>query len=117
MFKLNEPLKINTKDGNIDVLELEITKEKLTAEIIIRAEREFLANSGIYPTTGMEDSKDYIAYIIAKMCGYKYEDIIKINGVDFVKISKIVRGFFGRSELEEMLAKVSEELSGSLERK
>lgn len=112
MFKLNKPLVIRTSEGNKEVTELDISQEKLTADVLIRAEREFLANSGLYPMTGMEDSKDYIAHIVAKMCSYKYDDIIQMNGVDFIRISKEVRGFFGKSGFQEILEKLSEESLG-----
>lgn len=102
-------MKIVLTNENENIKEIEIIKEKFTAGAILDSEKEFLMTGGIYPQTGMEDSKDYCLMVASKMNKVSYDKLKEIlTGEELIKISKEIRGFFGRTVLEELIHEFSE---------
>lgn len=103
-MKLEKPFKIKKGEEEIEVKELKIDSEQFTASVIIRGEKEFLMTGGIFPSVGMEYSREFLLCIASKMLGYRIEDLEdNLSGADFIKLTNTVRGLFNGTELENLI--------------
>lgn len=99
-MKLLNPIKI----GDTDITEVDISKEKFTANVIIQSEKEFLVTGGVFPSGAMEDSRDYLIHVAAKMLHYRADDLKdKLSGEDLINITNMIKGFFGGSVLNNLI--------------
>ena len=111
-MKLLKPLVIERFGGEKrTITEVVLNKEKFTADVIIRAEQNFLKQGFDYPITGMESVRGYQACVLCELLDLRPEELNSMAGEDFIKLTNMVKGFFGKSvleQLQEMLEKDKE---------
>lgn len=102
-MKLLKPLAIERFGKEKEtIIEIEIKKEKFTAGVILKAEHNFLINGGTYPVGEMEGSRAFLTYVLAEMEDLRYEELEKLAGIDLIKLTDEIKGFFGTSALEKL---------------
>lgn len=94
MIKLKKPLKIRKNGEVTEATEIEIKAEDFTGTAIIAGERAFLYSQGIFPTNGMEESRDFLAYVACQILSCRYEDFLELGGEDFLKITDVIKNFY-----------------------
>lgn len=102
-MKLSKPLIIGIGDSQTTISEINIKKEDFTAGVIIESEKEFLLSGGIFAKGEMESTRAYLGYVAAKIIKCKPEDLEKLPGTDFIKITNVIKGFFDGSDLETLM--------------
>ncbi|MGL5639856.1 MAG: hypothetical protein ACRCW7_11070 [Cetobacterium sp.] len=103
-MKLKNPFLIKIGEEEKNFAELDLTKEKFTASVIIKAEKEFLVTGGVFPSGSMEDSRAYLLCVAAKMLGFRTEDLEeKLSGEDFIAVTDVIKGFYGGTGLNALL--------------
>lgn len=106
-MKLSKPLVIKRFGGEKRTIEeIVIKKEQITAGIIIKAEQALLANGGFFPSGDMESSKSFQAYILAELLDMRYDEVLEMEGQDFLELSNILQGFLGNSVLKQFQAAI-----------
>lgn len=111
-MKLSKPLVIQRFGGEEKTItEIELKKEQLTAEIIIKAEQRFLNKGMAYPTTGLEETRGYQACVLCELLELRDEEINQMSGEDFLELTNKIKGFFGKSVLEKLQEILSEKQS------
>lgn len=106
-FNLKKPLIISGDKETEEIKEIEISDDKLTAEIILEAEQKFLRDGGIYPVDEIQGSRKYLAYVLSEATNISYKDLSKLNMTDFVNITDYIKGFFGDSGYQKILELLS----------
>lgn len=102
MIKLSKPLIIGSGENKKELLEIEIKKEDFTAKTLIEAEREFLLTGGVFSKGDMEGSRSYLGYVASKIIGCRFEEIENLAGMDYLRITNLIKGFFDGLELENL---------------
>lgn len=99
-MELKKPIKIN----NEEIVRLDLTKEKFTADVIIKAEKEFLVTGGIFPSGAMEDSRAYLLVVAAKMLGVRTDELQEqLSGEDFISVTDVIKGFYNGTGLNALI--------------
>lgn len=97
-------LKLNNSKEEEEIKKLELTKEKFTADVIIRAEKEFLVTGGVFPSGAMEDSRAYLSVVAAKMLGVRADELQeKLSGEDFIAMTDVIKGFYNGTGLNALI--------------
>lgn len=97
-------LKLNNSKEEEEIKKLELTKEKFTADVIIRAEKEFLVTGGVFPSGAMEDSRAYLSVVAAKMLGVRADELQeKLSGEDFIAMTDVIKGFYNGTGLNGLI--------------
>ena len=95
-MELKKPIKIKDEE----ITNLDLTKDKFTADVIIRAEKEFLVTGGVFPSGAMEDSRAYLSVVAAKMLGVRADELQeKLSGEDFIAMTDVIKGFYNGTGL------------------
>lgn len=103
-LKKSIKLKLNNSKEEEEIKELELTKEKFTADVIIRAEKEFLVTGGVFPSGAMEDSRAYLSVVAAKMLGVRADELQeKLSGEDFIAMTDVIKGFYNGTGLNGLI--------------
>ncbi|MGL6169173.1 MAG: hypothetical protein ACRC0Y_12895 [Fusobacteriaceae bacterium] len=103
-MELKDPFLMKIGEDEKKITELSLTKEKFTASVIIKSEKEFLITGGVFPSGSMEDSRAYLLCVAAKMLGFRTEDLEdKLSGEDFIAVTDVVKGFYGGTGLNALL--------------
>lgn len=99
-MELKKSIKI--KDEEITILDL--TKDKFTADVIIRAEKEFLVTGGVFPSGAMEDSRAYLLVVAAKMLDVRTDELQEqLSGEDFISVTDVIKGFYNGTGLNALI--------------
>lgn len=97
-------LKKSIKINNEEITRLDLTKEKFTADVIIKAEKEFLVTGGIFPSGAMEDSRAYLLVVAAKMLGVRTDELQEqLSGEDFISVTDVIKGFYNGTGLNGLI--------------
>lgn len=110
-MKLKNPikLKLNNSKEEEEVKELDLSKEKFTADVIIRAEKEFLITGGVFPSGAMEDSRAYLSVVAAKILGVRADELQeKLSGDDFIAVTDVIKGFYNGTGLNSLIQSILE---------
>ena len=110
-MKLSKPIVIGIGDSQKTISEINIKKEDFTARVIVEAEKKFLLSGGGFAKGEMESTRAYLGYVAAKIIDCKPEDLMKLTGTEYIKITNMIKGFFDGSDLETLM----EILSGKSE--
>lgn len=108
-MKLTTALKYTTgtnETGDLitkEIKEINLSKEKFTAKVLLEAEQSFLRNGGVYPIDGMQNSRKFLTYVVSEMTEIRYDDLLNLNGEDLIRLTDEVKGFFGNSGLEKLM--------------
>ncbi|WP_298066497.1 hypothetical protein [uncultured Cetobacterium sp.] len=103
-LKKSIKLKLNKSKEEEEIKKLELTKEKFTADVIIRAEKEFLVTGGVFPSGAMEDSRAYLSVVAAKMLGVRADELQeKLSGEDFIAMTDVIKGFYNGTGLNGLI--------------
>lgn len=106
-MKLSKPLVIKRFGGEEKTItEVEIKKEKITAGVIIKAEQSLLGNGGFFPTGEIESSKSFQGYVLAEILDIRYEELLEMEGEDFILLSNELQGFLGNTVLKQLQAAI-----------
>ncbi|MEG0516971.1 MAG: hypothetical protein RSB77_04090 [Bacilli bacterium] len=104
-MKLKKPIKIKDEE----ITELALTKDKFTADVIIRAEKEFLVTGGVFPSGAMEDSRAYLSVVAAKILGIRADELQeKLSGEDFIAVTDVIKGFYSGTGLNSLIQSILE---------
>ena len=99
-MELKKPIKIKDKE----IKKLELTKEKFTADVIIRAEKEFLVTGGVFPSGTMEDSRAYLLVVASKMLDVRTDELQEqLSGEDFISVTDVIKGFYNGTGLNALI--------------
>ena len=99
-MELKKPIKIKDEE----ITNLDLTKDKFTADVIIRAEKEFLVTGGVFPSGAMEDSRAYLSVVAAKMLGVRADELQeKLSGEDFIAVTDVIKGFYNGTGLNALI--------------
>lgn len=99
-MELKKPIKIKDEE----IIKLDLTKDKFTADVIIKAEKEFLVTGGIFPSGAMEDSRAYLLTVAAKMSGIRADQLQEqLSGEDFIAITDVIKGFYNGTGLNALI--------------
>ena len=99
-MELKKPIKI--KDD--EITNLDLTKDKFTADVIIRAEKEFLVTGGVFPSGAMEDSRAYLLVVAAKMLNVRTDELQEqLSGEDFISVTDVIKGFYNGTGLNALI--------------
>lgn len=99
-MELKKPIKIKDKE----ITNLDLTKDKFTADVIIRAEKEFLVTGGVFPSGAMEDSRAYLLVVAAKMLNVRTDELQEqLSGEDFISATDVIKGFYNGTGLNALI--------------
>lgn len=99
-MELKKPIKIKDKE----IKKLDLTKEKFTADVIIRAEKEFLVTGGVFPSGAMEDSRAYLLVVASKMLDVRIDELQEqLSGEDFISVTDVIKGFYNGTGLNALI--------------
>lgn len=102
-MKLSKPLVIERFGGEKRTIEeVILNREQFTADIIIRAEQNFLRQGFEYPVGALESMRGYQACVLCELLDLRTEELNKMAGEDFIKLTDTVKGFFGKTVLEQI---------------
>lgn len=97
-------LKKSIKIKDEEITNLDLTKDKFTADVIIRAEKEFLVTGGVFPSGAMEDSRAYLLVVAAKMLGVRTDELQEqLSGEDFISVTDVIKGFYNGTGLNALI--------------
>lgn len=97
-------LKKSIKIKDEEITNLDLTKDKFTADVIIRAEKEFLVTGGVFPSGAMEDSRAYLLVVAAKMLDVRTDELQEqLSGEDFISITDVIKGFYNGTGLNALI--------------
>nr|WP_310786702.1 hypothetical protein [Fusobacterium nucleatum]DAS69962.1 MAG TPA: hypothetical protein [Caudoviricetes sp.] len=112
MTKIKNKIRCKKDDQDIEISEINITKDMLCPKHLLEAEKEFLLMGGIFPQGGMEESKHYLAILATKILGCSYDDLVeKLSGNEFLEVTNQVKGLFDGLGLEALVSKILEKQS------
>lgn len=99
-MELKKPIKIKDKE----IKKLDLAKEKFTADVIIRAEKEFLVTGGVFPSGAMEDSRAYLLVVASKMLDVRIDELQEqLSGEDFISVTDVIKGFYNGTGLNALI--------------
>lgn len=99
-MELKKPIKIKDKE----IKKLDLAKEKFTADVIIRAEKEFLVTGGVFPSGAMEDSRAYLLVVASKMLDVRTDELQEqLSGEDFISVTDVIKGFYNGMGLNALI--------------
>lgn len=99
-MELKKPIKIKDEE----ITNLDLTKDKFTADVIIRAEKEFLVTGGVFPSGAMEDSRAYLLVVAAKMLNVRTDELQEqLSGEDFISVTDVIKGFYNGTGLNALI--------------
>ncbi|MGL5572517.1 hypothetical protein [Cetobacterium sp.] len=99
-MELKKPIKIKDKE----IKKLDLAKEKFTADVIIRAEKEFLVTGGVFPSGAMEDSRAYLLVVASKMLDVRTDELQEqLSGEDFISVTDVIKGFYNGTGLNALI--------------
>lgn len=99
-MELKKPIKIKDEE----ITNLDLTKDKFTADVIIRAEKEFLVTGGVFPSGAMEDSRAYLLVVAAKMLNVRTDELQEqLSGEDFISATDVIKGFYNGTGLNALI--------------
>lgn len=102
-MKLSKPIVIKRFGGEKRVIEeVTLTKEQFTADVIIRSEQSFLNQGFNYPINGLESLRGYQGCVLCELLNLRNDELKNISGEDFIKLTDTIKGFFGKSALEQL---------------
>jgi len=111
-MKIKNKIKCIKNGIEVEIDEINISKEDFTPKSILDAEREFLLTGGIFPQGDMENSRGYLGYVAAKMINCSYDDLVeKLTGREYLEVTNEVKGLFNGVGLESLAAKILENQS------
>nr|DAW75394.1 MAG TPA: hypothetical protein [Caudoviricetes sp.] len=111
-MKIKNKIKCIKNGIEVEIDEINISKEDFTPKSILDAEREFLLTGGIFPQGDMENSRGYLGYVASKMINCSYDDLVeKLTGREYLEITNEVKGLFNGVGLESLAAKILENQS------
>lgn len=103
-LKKSIKLKLNNSKEEEEIKKLELTKEKFTADVIIRAEKEFLVTGGVFPSGAMEDSRAYLLVVASKMLDVRTDELQEqLSGEDFISVTDVIKGFYNGTGLNALI--------------
>ena len=99
-MELKKPIKIKDEE----ITNLDLTKDKFTADVIIRAEKEFLVTGGVFPSGAMEDSRAYLLVVAANMLNVRTDELQEqLSGEDFISVTDVIKGFYNGTGLNALI--------------
>ena len=99
-MELKKSIKIKDKE----IKKLDLAKEKFTADVIIRAEKEFLVTGGVFPSGAMEDSRAYLLVVASKMLDVRADELqAQLSGEDFISVTDVIKGFYNGTGLNALI--------------
>lgn len=99
-MELKKSIKIKDKE----IKKLDLAKEKFTADVIIRAEKEFLVTGGVFPSGAMEDSRAYLLVVASKMLDVRTDELQEqLSGEDFISVTDVIKGFYNGTGLNALI--------------
>ena len=105
-MKIKNKIKCIKNGVEVEIDEINISKENFTPKSILDSEREFLLTGGIFPQGG------YLGYVAAKMINCSYDDLVeKLTGREYLEVTNEVKGLFNGVGLESLAAKILENQS------
>ncbi|WP_336163879.1 hypothetical protein [Fusobacterium polymorphum] len=108
-MKIKNKIKCIKNGVEVEIDEINISKENFTPKSILDSEREFLLTGGIFPQGDMENSRGYLGYVAAKMINCSYDDLVeKLTGREYLEVTNEVKGLFNGVGLESLAAKILE---------
>jgi len=111
-MKIKNKIKCIKNGVEVEIDEINISKENFTPKSILDSEREFLLTGGIFPQGDMENSRGYLGYVAAKMINCSYDDLVeKLSGNEFLEVTNQVKGLFDGLGLEALVSKILEKQS------
>ena len=111
-MKIKNKIKCIKNGIEVEIDEINISKEDFTPKSILDAEREFLLIGGIFPQGDMENSRGYLGYVASKMINCSYDDLVeKLTGREYLEITNEVKGLFNGLGLENLVSKILESQS------
>lgn len=111
-MKIKNKIKCIKNGIEVEIDEINISKEDFTPKSILDAEREFLLTGGIFPQGDMENSRGYLGYVASKMINCSYDDLVeKLTGREYLEVTNEVKGLFNGVGLESLAAKILENQS------
>ena len=111
-MKIKNKIKCIKNGIEVEIDEINISKEDFTPKSILDAEREFLLTGGIFSQGDMENSRGYLGYVAAKMINCSYDDLVeKLTGREYLEVTNEVKGLFNGVGLESLAAKILENQS------
>ena len=111
-MKIKNKIKCIKNGVEVEIDEINISKEDFTPKSILDAEREFLLTGGIFPQGDMENSRGYLGYVASKMINCSYDDLVeKLTGREYLEVTNEVKGLFNGVGLESLAAKILENQS------
>ena len=111
-MKIKNKIKCIKNGVEVEIDEINISKENFTPKSILDSEREFLLTGGIFPQGDMENSRGYLGFVAAKMINCSYDDLVeKLTGREYLEITNEVKGLFNGVGLESLAAKILENQS------
>ena len=112
MAKIKNKIKCKKDDKDIEISEINITKDMLCPKHLLEAEKEFLLMGGIFPQGGMEESRHYLTILATKILNCSYDDLVeKLTGREYLEVTNEVKGLFNGVGLESLAAKILENQS------
>ena len=110
-MKLKNKITFIKNGVEVEIDEINISKENFTPKSILDSEREFLLTGGIFPQGDMENSRGYLGYVAAKMINCSYDLVEKLTGREYLEVTNEVKGLFNGVGLERLAAKILENQS------
>ena len=104
MVRIKNKIKCKKDDKEIEISEIDITRDMLCPKHLLEAEKEFLLMGGIFPQGGMEESKHYLTVLATKI-------LDKLSGSEFLEVTNQVKGLFDGLGLEALVSKILEKQS------
>ena len=112
MVRIKNKIKCKKDDKEIEISEINITRDILCPRHLLEAEKEFLLMGGIFPQGGMEESKHYLTVLATKILDCSYDDLVeKLSGREFLEVTNQVKGLFDGLGLEALVSKILEKQS------
>lgn len=116
-MELKQPIITGFGENQKTISTIDISEKDFTAKVLLEAEREFLLTGGIFPKGDMEGSRAYLGLIASKIIGCTSSDLEKLPGMEFIKVTNIIKGFFEGLEYQELLEMISEKLGSQSQEK
>jgi len=112
MTKIKNKIRCKKDDQDIEISEINITRDMLCPKHLLEAEKEFLLMGGIFPQGGMEESRHYLTILATKILNCSYDDLVeKLTGREYLEVTNEVKGLFNGVGLESLAAKILENQS------
>lgn len=106
-MKIKNKLRCLKNGVEVEIDEINISKEDFKPKAILDAEREFLMTGGVFPQGDMENSRAYLGYVASKMINCSYDDLVeKLTGKEYIEVTNEVKGLFNGMALENLMEKI-----------